>query len=172
MRAALDLALERLGRLGLATALLALAALLTLAASYAVRSGAVARAHAIGAEAAEVEAFSSELKALTARVSAQERRVGLTNVSEGLAAAIERVATPLGLKDRIKSQKSLASSARTEDRSEVLFEALTMNEAVNLLYSLDHAPMLLVVRKAGLKTNFTQPDRLDLLLTISLVKPE
>jgi hypothetical protein len=45
-----------------------------------------------------------------------------------------------------------------------------MNEMVNVLYSIENAPMLLVIKKINIKTSFENPELLNITMTLSLVK--
>lgn len=57
-----------------------------------------------------------------------------------------------------------------EDSAEVKIEALSGNEAVNLLYRLENGTRPVMIRKASLKTRFDDPSKLDVAVTISLLK--
>lgn len=59
----------------------------------------------------------------------------------------------------------------TEDATEIRIEALTVNEAVNLLYRLEKSGRPLVFKKCNLKIRFDDPSRADLGLIIALLKP-
>ena len=58
-----------------------------------------------------------------------------------------------------------------EEAADVRIEWLNANEAVNLLYRLEKGSRPVTVRKAALKVRFDDPARLDLSMTIALLKP-
>ena len=62
-------------------------------------------------------------------------------------------------------------SGLQEEAADVRIEGLNANEAVNLLYRLEKGSRPVTVRKAALKVRFDDPARLDLSMTIALLKP-
>lgn len=56
------------------------------------------------------------------------------------------------------------------EMAEVRVEGVTANEAVNLLYRIEKGARPVVVKKASIKTRFDDQGRLDLVLTMGLVK--
>lgn len=57
-----------------------------------------------------------------------------------------------------------------EDAAEVKIDGITANEAVNLFYRLEKGTRPVVIKKANIKTRFDDPSKLDLALTIALLK--
>jgi general secretion pathway protein M len=57
-----------------------------------------------------------------------------------------------------------------EDTADVKLDGLTPNEAVNLLFRLEKGARPVVIKKALLKTRFDDPSKLDLTLTVALLK--
>jgi general secretion pathway protein M len=49
-------------------------------------------------------------------------------------------------------------------------EGLTSNEAANLLFRLEKGAKPVLIKRASLKTRFDDPARLDLTLTVALLK--
>jgi hypothetical protein len=112
------------------------------------------------------------LAELSARVSAIEsRKRNARNLS--VLKAVDEVVNPLGLKSKLKSAKSAPGGGTLqEERAELTFEDLTMNESVNLLYAMEGSRFPLLTRKANIRTDFEDPRLLNLNLTVSLIKPE
>jgi len=84
--------------------------------------------------------------------------------------------TPAGIIEEIgiKGKSSRITPVKGEDGedvAEVKLEGLTANEAVNLLYRLEKGGRPVVVKKANMKTRYDDPSRLDLILTIAVLKP-
>ena len=118
-----------------------------------------------------LSAERNALAALSARVSAIEaRKRNARNLS--VLKAVDGIVDPLGLKSKLKAAKSSPGGALHEERAELTFEDLTMNEAVNLLYAMEGSRFPLLTRKANIRTDFEDPRLLNLNLTVSLIKPE
>jgi len=58
-----------------------------------------------------------------------------------------------------------------EDAADVRIDGLTANEAINLIYRLEKGNRPVLLKKANLRVRFDDPSRLDLTLTIALLKP-
>jgi len=116
----------------------------------------------------ELLSLRVEFLAVRKRVEAFESRARLTSV-KGIPQAVDEVLGSMGLKDRMKSLKRLQAEAG-EDKAELNLQDVDMNETVNILYAFNNAPMPLVIRKVELKTSFQNPGRLNMTMTLSLVK--
>jgi len=84
-----------------------------------------------------------------------------------------RIIDEIGIKGKGSQIKPLKGEERggyLEDAAEVKMDGLTLNEAVNLLFRLEKGTRPVVIKKALLKTRFDDPARLDLTLTIALMK--
>ncbi|HEX2770137.1 MAG TPA: hypothetical protein VHN12_12735 [Geobacteraceae bacterium] len=84
-----------------------------------------------------------------------------------------RIIDEIGIKGKGSQIKPLKVEERggyLEDAAEVKMDGLTLNEAVNLLFRLEKGTRPVVIKKALLKTRFDDPARLDLTLTIALLK--
>ena len=57
------------------------------------------------------------------------------------------------------------------DSAEIRLQGLSLNELVNLLHLLEQQPKPVVVDKTVVRTRFSEPARLDLVLTLSLLRP-
>ena len=114
-----------------------------------------------------------ELGTIGERVRRLEARKKTTRVKNAVQ-AVEMLISPLGLKDKMKSLKAQpgGGAAPSEDRAEVMLEDLTLNELVNLLHTLKSSRTLMLTRKARIRTSFENPERLNVTLTLSLIKAE
>lgn len=84
-----------------------------------------------------------------------------------------RIIEEIGIKGKGSQIKPLKGEERggyLEDAAEVKMDGLTLNEAVNLLFRLEKGARPVVIKKALLKTRFDDPSRLDLTLTVALLK--
>ncbi len=84
-----------------------------------------------------------------------------------------RIFEEIGIKGKgsqIKPIKGEESAGYLEDAAEIKVDGLTANEAVNLIFRLEKGMKPVLVKKALLKTRFDDPSRLDLTLTVALLK--
>ena len=122
----------------------------------------------------EMLLLKADFLSLSKRIQAVETRKGLARV-EGIAQAVDEIFVPLGLKDRVKSVKTTGTKETRdgfEEGADIFIEKVSMNEMVNIFYRIDHAPMVLTVRKATVKKSFETPDRLNISLALSLFRPK
>lgn len=148
---------------------LALCAVL-LVVSIAMMSAARARLANLSASYDEAKLVNAEYTQMSARLKRLESKVGAMQDVAGVVSAVDRLVSPIGLNDKLKSQRNLPSVDPSEEKAELAFEALTLNELVNLVYNVDDAPFLLVIRSADMKLNFQDAERLDFVMTFSFIK--
>lgn len=100
--------------------------------------------------------------------------------SAGLLAAVRSGDTVAGLIEetgikgggiQIKPLGPGEKAGGAGESAEVKIDRLTMNEAVNLLYRLEHGGRPVSVQRALLKGRFDDPARIDIALTVTLHKP-
>lgn len=96
-------------------------------------------------------------------------RLAATRPDDSPAKIIDEIGIK-GKGSQIKPLKGEERGGYLEDAAEVKMEGLTANEVVNLLYRLEKGAKPVVIKKALLKTRFDDPSRLDLTLTIALLK--
>jgi general secretion pathway protein M len=113
------------------------------------------------------------------KVRYQSASVGAQRLSNRLMAtrpddSPAKVIEEIGIKGRgsqIKPVKGDEIPGYVEDAADVKIEALSANEAVNLIYRLEKGTRPVTVKKALIRQRFDDPSRLDLSLTIALIKP-
>lgn len=123
------------------------------------------------------ESDLTEMLKLKARY--QEANAGSQRLTNRLAAtrpddSPAKIIEEIGIKGRtsqIKPVKGEDLPGYVEDAAEVKIEGLSANEAVNLLYRLEKGARPVTVKKALIKQRFDDPAKLDLSLTIALIKP-
>jgi len=92
---------------------------------------------------------------------------------KGVHEAVTQVIDNLGLEEKLTSlQTPPGAASAQEERAEALLEGITLNELVNLLYSLENSRMLILTRKANIRTSFENPELLNATLSLSLIKPQ
>lgn len=119
----------------------------------------------------EMTVLSSEYKTISERISIIERRSAIARI-DGVAQAIDSITSSIGIRGKVKSIRAAGpreiKGEMTEDSAEVQMEKISMNELVNLFYSIDNAPMMLAIRQALMKKSFENPELLDIKITIAL----
>jgi len=96
-------------------------------------------------------------------------RLAATRSDDSPAKLIEEIGIK-GKNSQIKPVKGDEQPGYIEDAAEVKLDGLTANEAVNLLHRLEKGSRPVIIKKAFIKTRFDDPSRLDLTLTIALLK--
>lgn len=80
----------------------------------------------------------------------------------------------IGIKGRSSQVKAIKGEdlpGFVEDAADVKIEGLTANEMANLLYKLEKGTRPVTIKKASIKPRFDDPSKLDVSLTIALIKP-
>ncbi|WP_136523644.1 general secretion pathway protein GspM [Geomonas ferrireducens] len=156
-------------RIGIALAVL----LAIVVALSAINSRITALEHKRTAREADIaEMMRLKLRYQEANAGAQRmaNRLMATRPDDSPAKIIEET----GIKGRgsqIKPVKGDDIPGYVEDAAEVRMEGLTANEAVNLIYRLEKGTRPVTVKKALIKQRFDDPSKLDVALTIALIKP-
>lgn len=117
----------------------------------------------------EMSTVGAELKELMGLVDSLERRAAASG-DKGLLTFIDQITESIGIKEKLVSQKSAPSASAREEKAEMSFEKLTLNETVNLLYRIDSLPVLLLVNRVEMAPSFDKPDLIMLDMTVSLIK--
>lgn len=126
----------------------------------------------VAREADITEMMRLKLRYQEANVGAQRlaNRLQATKPDDSPAKIIEEI----GIKGRgsqIKPVKGEDLPGYVEDAAEVKIEGLSANEATNLIYRLEKGVRPVTVKKALIRQRFDDPSKLDLTLTIALIKP-
>jgi general secretion pathway protein M len=123
-------------------------------------------------EADVAEMMRLKVRYQTASVGAQQltNRMLSTRPDDTPAKLIEEIGIK-GRSSQIKPVKGDDIPGYVEDAADVKIEGLTSNEATNLLYRLEKGTRPVTVKKALVKQRFDDPSRLDLSLTVALIKP-
>ncbi|MGD0584678.1 MAG: hypothetical protein ABSA86_02735 [Oryzomonas sp.] len=85
-----------------------------------------------------------------------------------------KIIDEIGIKGKgvkISPLKGEEHNGMVEDAADVRIDGLTANEAINLVYRLEKGNRPVLLKKANLRVRFDDPSRLDLALTIALLKP-
>ena len=88
--------------------------------------------------------------------------------------SLTRLVDEIGIKGKSSQIKPLKGEERqggVEDAAEVRIEGLSANEVVNLLHKLEKGAKPVVIRKANLKSRYDDPSKIDVTLTMALLKP-
>ncbi len=123
-------------------------------------------------EADLVQMLTLRQQWLSARMLSQRfsNRLASAHADDSPAKVIEEIGIK-GKSSRITPGKGEQNGQFVEDTAEVKLEGLTANEAINLVYRLENGTRPVLVKRALFKTRFDDPSRLDLTMTIALLKP-
>ena len=122
----------------------------------------------------EMLSLTKDFKALKQRTDALEMKKDISP-AQGILEAIDDVFSSLGLKDKLKTVKSSGTKEvkdGLEEEAEIYIEKATMNEMMNIFYSIEHTPMVLTMKKATIKKSFEDPELLNISLTLSFLKAQ
>jgi general secretion pathway protein M len=122
-------------------------------------------------EADLVEMMTLKQRYFSARALSQRfnSRLTTSRADDSPAKIIEEIGIK-GKTSQITPVKGEDRGEYVEDAAEVKIDGLTANEAVNLFYRLEKGTRPVVIKKANIKTRFDDPSKLDLTLTIALLK--
>lgn len=118
------------------------------------------------------EMMRLKLRHQEANIGAQRlaNRLLATRADDSPAKIIEEIGIK-GRSSQIKPVKGEDLPGYVEDAAEVKMEGLSANETANLIYRLEKGARPVTVKKALIKQRFDDPSKLDLSLTIALIKP-
>ena len=128
--------------------------------------------HQLQEQRKEMAVLRDEFLSLQQKIQTVENRKNLTNV-QGVLQAVDEVFSSVGLKDKVKTVKNTGKRETKdgiEEEAEVSVEKVTMNEMVNIFYRIDHAPMILTIKKVTVKQSFENPELLNITLMLSFLK--
>jgi len=120
-------------------------------------------------DVAEMLVLRQRYQVVNAGAQKLANRLAATRPDDSPARLIEEIGIK-GKGSEIKPVKEEEQGGYVEDAAEVKLEGLSANETVNLLHRLEKGSKPVVIRKALIKTRFDDPSRLDLTLTIALLK--
>lgn len=118
---------------------------------------------------AEFSTLNAQYAGLKAQVDTLDKRLALSPKA-GILKAVGDIFTSMGLQDRLASLKPLDTSqsdGMTSEKAEMSLKKMDLNEAVNVLYRLENAPMLLTVKEVELTSSFSAP-ALDMRVVVEL----
>jgi general secretion pathway protein M len=128
--------------------------------------------HQLQEQRKEMAVLRDEFLSLQQKIQTVENRKNLTNV-QGVLQAVDEVFSSVGLKDKVKTVKNTGKRETKdgiEEEADVSVEKVTMNEMVNIFYRIDHAPMVLTIKKVTVKQSFENPELLNITLMLSFLK--
>lgn len=156
-------------RIGIVIALLLLVAVILSAMNSRI-SALEKKRSAREADIAEMMRLKVRYQAASAGAQQLTNRVLSTRPDDTPAKLIEEIGIK-GRSSQIKPVKGDDIPGYVEDAADVKLEGLTSNEATNLLYRLEKGVRPVTVKKALVRQRFDDPSKLDLSLTVALIKP-
>jgi general secretion pathway protein M len=122
------------------------------------------------ADLAEMMVLKQRYQEANAVAQKLANRMAATRADDSPAKIIDEIGIK-GKGSQFKQIKGESRSGYIEDAAEARIEGLSANEAVNLIYRLEKGAKPIIIKKALIKTRFDDPSKLDLTLTIALLKP-
>ena len=156
-------------RIGIAIAVVLALAILYSAANDQVRRLAGKR-QSREAALAEMMVLRQRFRETNAGAQRLANRLSAVKADDSPAKLIDEIGIK-GKGSQIRPVKGDERPGMVEDAAEVKLEGLTANEAINLLHRLEKGAKPVLVKKALIRTRFDDPAKLDLSLTIALLKP-
>jgi len=129
---------------------------------------------ALRSQKEEILLLREDFLDLRKKIGAIEGKKSLIK-ADGIIPAVDEIFKSTGLTQKVKSVKPTATRDKKyaiEEEADVEIEKVSMNEMVNVLYRLENAPMVLLIKKARLKTSFEDPSLLNITMTVGLVRPK
>ncbi len=156
-------------RLGIAVAVV-LAVIVTVSAMNGKIKALERKRAAREADIAEMMQLKLRYQSASAGAERLANRLLATKPDDSPAKIVEEIGIK-GRSSQIKPVKGEEIPGYVEDAAEVRMEGLSANEAVNLIHRLEKGARPVTVKKALIKQRFDDPAKLDLALTIALIKP-
>jgi general secretion pathway protein M len=121
------------------------------------------------ADVAEMLVLKQRYLEVSAVAQKLANRLTATRPDDTPARIIEEIGIR-GKGSQIKPIKGEERDGYLEDTAEVKMDALALNETVNLIFRLEKGLRPVVIKKALFKTRFDDPSKLDLTMTVALLK--
>ena len=121
------------------------------------------------ADIAEMMVLKQRYREASAGAQRLANRLAATRPDDSPAKVFEEIGIK-GKNSQIRPLKGEDHPGYVEDAAEIKVEGVTANELTNLVYRLEKGTRPMVIKKCLAKTRFDDPSRLDLTLTIALLK--
>jgi len=118
----------------------------------------------------ELMLLSHQYRLASAGSQRLSNRLAAVRADDSPARLIEETGIK-GKSTQVKPVKGEELQGMVEDAAEIRLEGISANEAVNLIYRLENNQRPVVIKKANLKSRYDDPSRLDVTLTVGLLKP-
>ena len=118
-----------------------------------------------------VEAW--KLAELENKLNSYEKQIDNSNPGVKAVPVLEDLVSKLGLSSQViklKASDSKQDNGFLFSSAELELERLDLNQLVNLLFRIKNHQALLIVKRADVERDFQETDRLNLAMTVSLVK--
>jgi general secretion pathway protein M len=119
---------------------------------------------------AEMMTLRQRFQEATAGAQRLTNRLSATKADDSPAKLFEEIGIK-GKSNQIRPMKGEDRPGAVEDAAEIKVEGLTANEVANFLHRLEKGSRPVVIKKLLIKARFEDPARLDVTLTVALLKP-
>lgn len=124
------------------------------------------------AQREEMLTLKHDFTALKQKIDSLEMKKDRSR-AQGIMEAIDDVFSSLSLKDKLKTVKSSGTKEVKdgfEEEADIYIEKVTMNEMVNIFYTIEHTPLVIAMKKATIKKSFEDPELLNISLTLLFLR--
>jgi len=122
----------------------------------------------------EMLSLKQDFIALKQKIGSLETKKDFSHL-QGIMEATDDVFSSLGLKGKLKTVKPSGTkevNGGSEEEADIYIEKVTMNEMVNIFYTIEYSPMVLTMKKATIKKSFENPELLNISLTLSFLRTQ
>ncbi len=121
----------------------------------------------------ELTVEAETLMAMNAVMNSYSKRLGRSEGGKGLVSVLEGIISRLSIQTYVKKLtpgESKRAHGFVESVAEVKLERLDLNQVVNLLYRIKSHSAFLIVKRFKVKSDFQEPDKLNVSMTVSLIR--
>ena len=121
----------------------------------------------------ELTVQAETLMALKAGMESYSKRLSQSESGKGLVSILENIVSKLSIETYLKKMtpgESKRVHGFVESVAEVKFERLDLNQVVNLLYRIKSHSAFLSIKSFKIKSDFQEPDKLNISMTVSLIR--
>ncbi len=121
----------------------------------------------------ELTVEAETLMSMDAVMDSYSKRLDRSESDKGLVSVLEGIISRLAIQGYVKKLtpgESKRIHGFVESIAEVKFERLDLNQVVNLLYRIKNHPAFLSVKRFKIKSDFQEPDKLNVSMTVRLIR--
>lgn len=122
---------------------------------------------------ADLTVLAGELGKLNGAVESFSGRLAVSETSQDIIPLLDELFGSLGMTKSVKEMRpgeSKRAEGFLESAADIEIERTDLNHAVNLVYRIKNHPALLKIGSLRIKTDFQNPDMLNISMSVSLIR--